>query len=87
MPQSTLTAPSGLSFRVVLLLAAAVFINYVDRGNLATASPLLKDELGLSNSEMGSSFLLFFGHMRRCSRSRVGSHSASMCVMCWELDC
>jgi hypothetical protein len=39
--------------RVVLLLAAAVFINYVDRVNLATASPLLKDELGLSNSEIG----------------------------------
>jgi MFS family permease len=37
-----------------------VFINYVDRGNLATASPLLKDELGLSNSEMGMLFSAFF---------------------------
>jgi MFS family permease len=52
--------PPGLSIRVVLLLAAAVFINYVDRGNLATASPLLKDELGLSNSEMGVLLSAFF---------------------------
>jgi MFS family permease len=44
----------------VLLLATAVFINYVDRGNLATASPLLKDELGLSNSEMGILLSAFF---------------------------
>jgi MFS family permease len=49
-----------LSIRVVLLLATAVFINYVDRGNLATASPLLKDELGLSNSEMGVLLSAFF---------------------------
>ena len=52
--------PPGLSIRVVLLLAAAVFINYVDRGNLATGSPLLKDELGLSNSEMGVLLSAFF---------------------------
>jgi len=29
--------------RVVLLVAAAVFINYIDRGNLATAAPLMQD--------------------------------------------
>jgi MFS family permease len=45
---------------VVLLLAIAVFINYVDRGNLATAGPLLKDELGLSNSQMGVLLSAFF---------------------------
>ena len=60
MPQSTPTTPPGLSVRVVLLLATAVFINYVDRGSLATASPLLKDELGLSNSEMGVLLSAFF---------------------------
>jgi MFS family permease len=49
-----------LSSRVVLLLATVVFINYVDRGNLATASPLLKDELGLSNSQMGVLLSAFF---------------------------
>jgi MFS family permease len=60
MPQSAPSDPPGLSKRVVLLLATAVFINYVDRGNLATASPLLKDELGLSNSEMGILLSAFF---------------------------
>jgi MFS family permease len=44
-----------------LLLAVAVFINYVDRGNLATASPLLKDELGLSNFQVGRLLSAFFG--------------------------
>jgi MFS transporter, ACS family, D-galactonate transporter len=43
-----------------LLLAAAVFINFVDRGSLATASPLLKDELGLSNSQIGVLLSAFF---------------------------
>jgi MFS family permease len=45
---------------VVLLLAAAVFINYFDRGNLATASPLLQKELGLSSSDLGILFSAFF---------------------------
>ncbi len=49
-----------LSRRIVLLLAAAVFINYFDRGNLATASPMLKSELGLSNAQMGILFSAFF---------------------------
>jgi MFS family permease len=43
-----------------LLLAAAVFINYFDRGNLSIASPLLQRELGLSNSELGILFSAFF---------------------------
>ena len=46
----------GVSTRLVLLLAVAIFINYVDRGNLATAAPLLKSDLGLSNTQVG--FLL-----------------------------
>src|ERR1700687_4266872 len=60
MSQSAPTTPPGLPFRVVLLLATAVFINYIDRGNLATASPLLKDELGLSNSQIGVLLSAFF---------------------------
>jgi MFS family permease len=51
---------SGISNRIVLLLALAVFINYVDRGSLATASPLLKDDLDLSNAQMGVLFSAFF---------------------------
>jgi MFS family permease len=36
-----------------LLLAAAVFINFVDRGNLATAAPVLATELHLSATQIG----------------------------------
>ncbi len=52
--------PPGVSARIVLLLAAAIFINYVDRGNLATAAPLLKTELDLSNTQLGVLLSAFF---------------------------
>ena len=45
---------------VVLLLALAVFINYVDRGNLATAAPLVQDELHLTNAQVGLLLSAFF---------------------------
>lgn len=45
---------------IVVLLALAVFINYVDRGNLATAAPLMKDELKLSNTQIGLLLSAFF---------------------------
>lgn len=38
---------------VVPLLGLAIFINYVDRGNLATAAPLMKDELHLTSVQIG----------------------------------
>jgi ACS family D-galactonate transporter-like MFS transporter len=50
--------------RVLALLAFSVFINYVDRGNLSIAAPMLKDELGLSASQLGillSSFYWTYG--------------------------
>jgi MFS family permease len=37
-----------------------VLINYVDRGNLSVAAPLLKRELGLSASQLGILFAAFF---------------------------
>ncbi len=39
--------------RPVLLVTLAVFINYIDRGNLATAAPLIQDHLGLSATQLG----------------------------------
>ena len=42
------------------LLALAVFINYVDRGNLATAGPLIKDEMKLSAEAFGLIVSAFF---------------------------
>lgn len=43
-----------------MLLAVAVFINYVDRGNLATAAPVIKDELHLSATQIGILLSAFF---------------------------
>ena len=45
--------PMAIGAAVVPLLALAVFINYVDRGNLATAAPLIKDQLNLSSAQVG----------------------------------
>ena len=45
---------------MIALLAVAAFINYVDRGNLATAAPLLKSDLNLSNTEVGLLLSAFF---------------------------
>ncbi|MBV9061466.1 MAG: MFS transporter, partial [Alphaproteobacteria bacterium] len=45
---------------LVALLAAAIFINYIDRGNLATAAPLIKDEFRLSNFQFGVMTSAFF---------------------------
>ena len=42
------------------LLAIAVFINYVDRGNLATAAPLLQVDLNLSNTQVGLLLSAFY---------------------------
>ena len=50
----------GVSTRVVALLTLAAFINYVDRGNLATAGPLIRDQLGLSNTQLGLLLSAFF---------------------------
>jgi MFS family permease len=50
----------GISTRVVALLTLAAFINYVDRGNLATAGPLIRDQFALSNAQLGLLLSAFF---------------------------
>jgi MFS family permease len=50
----------GVSTRVVALLTLAAFINYVDRGNLATAGPLIQDQLSLSPTQLGVLLAAFF---------------------------
>jgi MFS transporter, ACS family, D-galactonate transporter len=44
----------------LLLLVLSVLINYVDRGNLSIAAPLLKGELGISASQLGILLSAFF---------------------------
>jgi MFS family permease len=51
---------SGAQWRVLSLLVVSVFINYVDRGSISIAAPLLKDELGLSPAELGLLLSAFF---------------------------
>jgi MFS family permease len=55
---SELTAVTRWS--IVGLVAAALFINYVDRGAIPTAAHLIQDELGLSAGQLGVLFSAFF---------------------------
>jgi MFS family permease len=57
------------------LLVISVFINYVDRGNLSIAAPLLKNELGLSAAQLGILFSAFFW-----------TYSATLFVCGWFVD-
>jgi MFS family permease len=45
---------------IVALLAAALFLNYVDRGTVPTAAPLIQDELKLSSWQLGVLLSAFF---------------------------
>src|SRR6266851_5644233 len=61
MPQPADDSRSLGSFAPALvLLAIGVLINYIDRGNISIAGPLLKRELGLSASQLGILFAAFF---------------------------
>lgn len=56
--------PKGRELRAfaptLVLLLLAVLINYVDRGNLALAAPLLQAQWGISASRLGILFSAFF---------------------------
>ena len=49
-------APAGL----VVMLSLALMVNYIDRGAIATAAPLLQKELALSPSEIGWVLAVFY---------------------------
>ena len=67
---------------VLVLLAFSVFINYVDRGNLSIAAPMLKDELGSVCFATWNPALIFFldlwilsdslGLARRSAKRQLG---------------
>jgi MFS family permease len=50
----------GALLVVLILLGISVFINYIDRGNLAIAAPLLKDELHVRPEQLGLLLSAFF---------------------------
>jgi len=51
---------SASAATLVFLLGAAVFLNYVDRGAIGIAAPLMKSDLGLSEEAYGVAFSAFF---------------------------
>jgi MFS family permease len=53
-------ALGGRARALVLLLGAAVFLNYVDRNTIGVAAPLLKGELGLTATQFGVAVSAFF---------------------------
>jgi len=68
IPASTLNSPSvdapernlPRMNRVLFLMMLSVLINYIDRSNLSIAAPLIKDELGLTGSQLGKLLSGFF---------------------------
>jgi MFS family permease len=61
MATVTMGRPASRSANLlVLLLGTAVFLNYVDRGAIGIAAPLMTRELGLSHEAYGVAFSAFF---------------------------
>ncbi|HTV50036.1 MAG TPA: MFS transporter [Steroidobacteraceae bacterium] len=60
LPSAGARRAAGVSTYVVLLLALAVLINYIDRGNLSIAAPRIQDELRLSSAQLGLLLSVFF---------------------------
>jgi sugar phosphate permease len=50
---------TGTTGRVYMLLCLMLFIEYIDRVNLSVAAPLIKTELGLSNTQLGFALSAF----------------------------
>ncbi len=51
---------SRAEWGLLILLVASIFINYIDRGNLSVAAPLLQKELTLSPLQIGALLSAFF---------------------------
>ncbi len=54
------TAPGRFPLLLAALLGAALLINYVDRGTISTAGPLIKSDFGLSPFQWGLVLSAFF---------------------------
>lgn len=55
-----MTSPQRSTLPLVLMLVAALFINYVDRGMIGIAAPLIKQEMALTATEFGIAVSAFF---------------------------
>jgi MFS family permease len=52
--------PARVPYALIGLLSAALTINYVDRGTLSTAAPLIQAELHLNSTQLGALLSAFF---------------------------
>src|ERR1035437_8091804 len=50
----------GNLLALLVLLGISVFLNYIDRGNLSIAAPMVKNELHISASQLGILLSAFF---------------------------
>jgi MFS family permease len=57
---STLAAQQPMQWRLLILLIIAVFVNYIDRGNLSVSAATITDELKLTPAMMGQLSSAFF---------------------------
>ena len=57
---ATIATATNVTRALVILLGAAMFLNYVDRGAIAIAAPVMKVELGLTAAQYGTAFSAFF---------------------------
>jgi MFS family permease len=57
---ATLARPAIPATSLVLLVATAILLNYVDRGTIAVAAPLMKSDLGLTATGFGVAVSAFF---------------------------
>jgi MFS family permease len=57
---ATIATTRNATGALILLLGAAVFLNYVDRGAIGIAAPVMKGDLGLSDEAYGVVFSAFF---------------------------
>ncbi len=53
-------APSSKSSYILALLVLSAFINYIDRGSISIAAPMLKGDIGISTAQLGILLSSFF---------------------------
>ena len=57
---ATIATTRNATGALIILLGSAVFLNYVDRGAIGIAAPVMKTDLGLSDEAYGVVFSAFF---------------------------
>lgn len=62
-PSATPAHRPSMRWAVVSLLFAAIAINVIDRQALSLAAPLLRDQLGITNTQYGTMLLFFLAGM------------------------